>query len=50
MLDGSAVLYESADPLVRYSPVINCLQIKAICGDLMFHFVPRLIGMYPCIG
>ena len=30
MLDGSAVLYEAADPLVRYSPVINCLQLKMI--------------------
>ena len=28
MLDGPAVLNEAADPLVRYSPVINCLQVK----------------------
>ena len=32
MLDGSAVLYEAADPLVRYSPVINCLQLNGF-GD-----------------
>ena len=30
MLDGSAVLYEAADPLVRYSPVINCHPIKNV--------------------